>query len=432
MNIKQQIEAELKAAREIAAKAESEGRDFTPDERTAVKAHIDRAAEIKRQHDDAKGDRELVEALKGASFEIVAGNEAEEINKKALEGTRSGFAPGAAGKSPADSFLKSDTYAELMRRYPNGVGEKSRVQTDPVLVGGAKALIGSGVLPGMVPVQQDGLTVPPVWGRDLTLRDIITIGTTGTDTIEYARQLAQVNAAAPVAEARGNSSGTGVTTPTTIAGTKPESSFTFEKVTEHVRTIAHWMAATKRALSDAGQLRTLIDSFLRYGLAEEVEDQVISGDGTGENFAGILNTTGVQDQAFDTDIPTTVRRAITKVRLVGRARTTAILMNPEDVETVDLMKDTTGRYLGNGPFGTGPGTLWGRPMVESEAVPAGTAIVGDWRYAVMWDREQATISVTDSHADFFIRNLVAILAELRAAFGVIRPAAFVAVELEAA
>jgi hypothetical protein len=48
---------------------------------------------------------------------------------------------------------------------------------------------------------------------------------------------------------------------------------------------------------------------------------------------------------------------------------------------------------------------------------------------VLWDREQAMISVSDSHADFFIRNLVAILCELRAAMGIIRPTAFVEIDL---
>jgi hypothetical protein len=57
--------------------------------------------------------------------------------------------------------------------------------------------------------------------------------------------------------------------------------------------------------------------------------------------------------------------------------------------------------------------------------------VGDLRQMVIWDREQAAITATDSHNDFFIRNLVAILAELRAAFGIIRPSALVKVALMA-
>ena len=40
-------------------------------------------------------------------------------------------------------------------------------------------------------------------------------------------------------------------------------------------------------------------------------------------------------------------------------------------------------------------------------------------------------SVSDSHSDFFIRNLVAILAELRAAFGILKPNAIIEIDLTA-
>jgi len=70
-------------------------------------------------------------------------------------------------------------------------------------------------------------------------------------------------------------------------------------------------------------------------------------------------------------------------------------------------------------------------VVESEAIDEGTALLGDFRKAVIWDRESITISVSDSHEDFFIRNMIAILAEMRAAFGLIRPSAFVIVDFAA-
>jgi hypothetical protein len=55
--------------------------------------------------------------------------------------------------------------------------------------------------------------------------------------------------------------------------------------------------------------------------------------------------------------------------------------------------------------------------------------LADWKKLVVWDREQFTISVSDSHEDFFIRNMVAILGELRAAIGILRPTAFCEVSL---
>lgn len=77
----------------------------------------------------------------------------------------------------------------------------------------------------------------------------------------------------------------------------------------------------------------------------------------------------------------------------------------------------------------GPRTLWGVPVAQSFFQTQGTGWLGNWRKMVLWDREEGNISVSDSHEDFFIRNMVAILAEMRAAMGVIRPSAFVEVDL---
>ena len=103
------------------------------------------------------------------------------------------------------------------------------------------------------------------------------------------------------------------------------------------------------------------------------------------------------------------------------------MLSPTDVETVDLARENgaTGKFLGAGPWALGPRTMWGVPILESEAIAAGTALVGDFSKAVLWDREQTSVTLSNSHADFFVRNLVAILAEERVAFGVTRPAAFV-------
>jgi len=172
-------------------------------------------------------------------------------------------------------------------------------------------------------------------------------------------------------------------------------------------------------------------------LEEELEDQMIAGDGLGENLTGLAATSGIQTQAWDTNMLTTLRKAKTKVRTVGRSIATGYALNPADVETLDLLTDNEARYYFGGPGGTtqaGVGAnspLWNLPVIESEAVPAGTGYVGDWRKCILWDREQSSILMSDSHANFFVQNLVAILAEMRAAFGVIQPSAFVSVDLTA-
>jgi HK97 family phage major capsid protein len=162
---------------------------------------------------------------------------------------------------------------------------------------------------------------------------------------------------------------------------------------------------------------------------EELEDQMLTGNGTGENFTGIYNVSGIQTQAWSNSMLESSRKARTKLKVTGKVRPTAWAMHPNDWEDFDLLKDGEDRYYFGGPLVMGTPRLWGVPVVESEAATEGLAILGDFKMAVLWDREQANISVSVSHADFFTRNLVAILAELRAAFGVIRPAAFVEVDV---
>lgn len=254
--------------------------------------------------------------------------------------------------------------------------------------------------------------------RPLTIRDVITTARTGSNLVEYVRVTALTRAAAVVPEAT-HTSGAGYT-----AAAKPESGAAFEIVQAGVKTIAVWMPVTRQILSDAPMLESMIDSFERQDLELALEEQIISGTG-GTNFTGLENTPGLTPQAFDTDLITTTRKARTKALVVGRAKSTAYLLNPYDWETLDLTKQTNGVFYFGGPMVMGTPQLWGLPVVESEVVPQGTGYTGDLRQMIVWDREQATRRITDSHADFFTHNLIAILTELRAAFGVLRPAAIV-------
>jgi len=271
------------------------------------------------------------------------------------------------------------------------------------------------------------LVVPDQYGlvpfpqRPLSIRDLVTNGTTESNAIEYVRTTSTTNNAAPTAEAADITTG-GV-------GVKPQSDMALQRVSTTVKTIAHWIAATRQALADAGQLRTLIDAFLLYGLEEELEDQMIAGDASGENFDGITHVAGTLTQAFTTTLLTTTRKARTNLRLNGRVTPTAYAFHPTDMEAIDLLQDNEARFYYGGPQAILTPRLWGYPVVESEAVPVGTAILANWRYAVLWDRQQGAILVSDSHSDFFIKNLLAILAEGRYAFGILRPQAFVKIAL---
>lgn len=373
------------------------------------------------------------------------------------------------GITPGDRFVEDQAYAEWLQRYPDGgpaegINDRSRtidfegpqfrqllgmptatekLRTGLLTPDRMRALVSAGspqtIQPAVSGSTPAGTLITPDYRglmepgllRPLTIRDLVTVIPVSTPAIQWAREKSRTHAATMVEEA---------TATTGESGTKPEGDIQWELVTTVVKTIAAWVAATKNVLADAAFLRGFIDQYLTYDLALELEDQMASGDGTGDNFLGILNDPDIQSVAYNTaGLPTEVdnlidllRVAKRMVRVVARTNASAIVVNPEDAEIIDIIKaDTAGIYLGSNPYAFTPNTqLWALPLVESEAVPVKTAIVGDFRRAVLFDREQTTISVGTAGNDF-IRNMLRILAELRAGFALIRPKAFVKVTLRA-
>jgi len=427
--LKKELAEALTPARDIAAKAEAENRDLTADERARVKEAVETASEVKGRIEQAKADTRLVEQISSLGDGLAVGDAGRKsgVGEDGLWTPRKGESIGAA-------FAKSQQLGDLLKQYPSGrIPERAVVNSAPF---GVKALItGGSDTSGGALVQNDyrGVAVGlDLRQRPLTMRNLVTVGTTDSDTVEYVRVTDTTNNAAPVAES------TTTATPGTqnpANGVKPESAMTLAKVTESVKTIAHWLPATTRALGDAGQIRTLIDAFLLYGLEEELEDQMVSGTGQGESFTGLTNVSGTQEQAWSATqdgldpLLETTFRARTKVRTVGRSIPTGYVFNPADWERIHLAR--LAKNPNNEAAAGAVPTLHGLPVVESEAIPVGAGWVADWRKAVLWDRQQASITVSNSHADFFIRNMVAILAEMRAAFGVIQPSAFVEIDLTA-
>lgn len=447
MDLKEQMRGALKAARDIAAKAEAENRDMTDDEVTAASGHLKEYETLKGKY--AKGKDS--DAVKASLAAIGADLGLEQTSPEAAP---NGFITPSRGKSLGQLFVESAQYVGFMKQHGGKApGDRARVQSEPMGVKGLglgrrKALVtGASDTSGGAFVNTDITGIYEALGRpELTIRDLISVRQTGSDTVEFVRQTTQPTSAAPTAEATTAAAPTVTTefddpdyTSTVVnaagGGYKPEGSIAFEKVTATVRTIAEWIPATKRGIADASQLRGLIDDELMADLAETEEDQILNGDGSGENLTGILQTSNVQTQAYSatvTDLDPLIETTLkgkTKVRTVGRSRASGYVLNPADWEKIQLAR--LAKNPQNEALAAGVPTLHGLPVVESESIAAGVGLVGDFRKAVLWDREEASVSITDSHADFFIRNLVAILAEERVAFGVTRPKAFVELDLTA-
>jgi HK97 family phage major capsid protein len=116
-----------------------------------------------------------------------------------------------------------------------------------------------------------------------------------------------------------------------------------------------------------------------------------------------------------------------------------IILHPSNWLTTRLLRDgtggTIGQFYGGGPFTGAYGggaanvgmfgqSLWGKRVVLSNYVGAGTALVGNLgQGAHIWRRGAVNVSATNSHSDYFVRDLTAIRCEQRLALGLYRPSA---------
>jgi HK97 family phage major capsid protein len=251
---------------------------------------------------------------------------------------------------------------------------------------------------------------------------------TSTDLLEYVLETGFVNNAKRVPEATTDAAVGGAVT-ATAAGVKPQSTLTFEKKSTAVETFAHWVAMTKKSLADVPRLQTYVDTKLRRGLDDLLERVIVSGDPTVDGLQGILQTPGVQWENSATGVfYEHILKGMTKVQL-AYFPITATAMNPLDWQDIRLARDDagagagTGSYLFGPPSQAGATTLWGYPVTVGAQIPQHVAITGDWRAVELYIREGVNVVASDSHADFFVRNLVALLAEFRAALVIPQPEA---------
>lgn len=321
--------------------------------------------------------------------------------------------------SPGERLAQSEAYKKLAESGVLGkTGQMGQILPAVEVAGREefKALLtGASDTSAGAFVQPDRQDYIPLALRQPTIRNLITVGDTDSDLVEWVKENSFTNAAAEVAEATATGG---------ASGTKPESALDYLVVQSAVRTIAHFIPATKRALADVGQLRTLVDSRLEDGVELRLDSQMVNGDAVGENLRGILNTSGVLTQARGADPAIeAILKAVTQIRLQF-LEPTAILMHPTDAQNARLAKNANGDYYFGPPNIAGNLQIWGLQIVQSPVVAAGTAIVAKWNEAILWVREGVSVSASDSHADFFIRNMVAVLAEGRFAFAIPRPFGF--------
>lgn len=245
------------------------------------------------------------------------------------------------------------------------------------------------------------------------IRDLIAPGTTASNTIYWVQQTGFTNNAAAVAENT----------------TKPYSNIEFAEKITPVRTIAHLFKASKQILDDFSQLQSQVDAEMRFGLKYVEEQEILFGDGTGAHLEGIIPQASAFAAAFQVENQNGIddlRLAMLQAQL-ARFPASGHVLHFIDWAKIELTKDTLGRYILANPAAlTGP-TLWGLPVVATEATAfQGKFLTGAFSAgAQIFDREETNVVISTENADDFEKNMITIRCEERLALAVKRPEAFV-------
>ena len=213
-------------------------------------------------------------------------------------------------------------------------------------------------------------------------------------------------------------------------GQKPRMNVKYEKVELTAKTIARWIAASKQILKDVPSLQSLINTRLLYSLMLTEEWQILYGNGVGDNMDGIITDANIQTYAqasgpaTDTQLDA-VRRAMTLVRLAEYTGE-GIVVHPHDWEDMELLKATDTKYIWVNVNDGGIPRLWRLPVVDTIAIVEKHFLTGAFKLAcTIYDYQTVSVSIGEQHADFFTKNMVAVLAEERIALAKFRPEAFV-------
>lgn len=310
--------------------------------------------------------------------------------------------------------------SEVCKSYRGGSAEL--VTMNAPLFGKAAVTSAAASAGVLIQPHQAGIIVGP--DQPLTVRDLFQAVSISSNAIEWVQEKLYTNNAGPQ-----NGEGTA----------KNESALTFEKKTSAVETIAHWIPASRQVLSDAPQLRGLIDGRLRFGLKLNEDNQLLYGDGTNGNLLGavpqatVFSTAGMPAAPVDGPAHTSIdylRWAFLQASKAMYPATFAV-MSLEEWAKIQMLKTTDGAYIFGTPTDGAAPRVWGKTIVESHGMAANEFLAGSGFAATVYDREEVTVRVAEEHADFFIKNMVAILCEERLGFTVERPAALVAGEFPA-
>ena len=400
----------IKTATDIAEKAKAEGRDLTSEESAAIDGQLAEVKSINEHLKAAAKSRAIFDQLDAMAVESDRKSGGREV------------ADEPRARSLGDHFVKHVHSRMIETKGQTGMTFAApdysiKAADDTHQVDGWT----DGV-PFLTDFDRTVVRAPRV---RLTVADLLGQGSISGNAISYLVEGAMDGDYETVAE----------------GGAKPQFFFANPtQVTDALKKIAGFIKMTDEFIEDADFLRSEIDNRLLYRLAYFEEQQLLNGDGNGQNVTGLLNRSGIQTESATSasDDPDAIFRGISKVRENSELPADGIVINPADYQRLRLSKDGNDQYYAGGFFAGQYGNggmlmdppLWGQRTVVSPSIAVGTALVGAFGMAAtLYRKGGVRVEAATQHASDFTSNLVTVRAEERIALAVRVPLGFCKVTL---
>lgn len=190
--------------------------------------------------------------------------------------------------------------------------------------------------------------------------------------------------------------------------------------TANIATVAAHTTASRQVLSDHPSLQAAVDLMVRNKLLTRLENQIINGPGGEGKIDGLLNQGTVFIPTIGTTPADIIGEALTRQAENGYLPN-LVIMNPMDWFRLQITRKnaTDEEYVFGSPTMPLAPALWNTRIVTTPSVAEGDALTVDTSFVTVLDREAPSVLLSNSHKDYFTRNLLLILGELRAGLEVL-------------
>lgn len=182
----------------------------------------------------------------------------------------------------------------------------------------------------------------------------------------------------------------------------PESTAKFKEYTESLKKVGDTLPVSEEFGEDQVTAAAELSRFIAINVEQEVSRQLAVADGTSNTFKGIINRsttyTPVGAAITDANLKDLVRKMRTTM-VKGRGskyRPDIVVMNSDTFDQYYLKKDANNNYI----FDDATGTIAGMTVVEDNFIPNNQLIVGDRRFAAIYQMGGIVLSESQPNAQF--------------------------------